>query len=190
MTQSTYALSATAPLAVNRGSSAASTISVSSTTSYSATVALTCALNSGGPTNQSGDAPTCTIPSTAVAVGGTATATVKTTAATTGALIRPEFHPTRTALAGLGLAALALLALLGIPAQRRAFRALLGMFVLLLTLGSLAACGGGGGSSSGSGGGGTSNPGTASGAYTFTVTGTGSDAAKTTATTTFTVTVN
>lgn len=187
---STYALSASATTAVAPGASATSTISVASTTNYSSTVTLTCALNPGGPTNQSGDAPTCSIPSTAVAVGGTATATVTTVAATTGALVRPDFRRNRTALAGLGLAALAFLALLGIPAQRRAFRALLGMFILLFTLGSLAACGGGGGSSSGGGGGGNSNPGTAAGAYTFTVTGTGGDPAKTTATTTFTVTVN
>ena len=63
---------------------------------------------------------------------------------------------------------------------------MLGAFVLLATLGSLAACGGGG--SSGGGGGG--NPGTTAGSYVFTVTGMGSDPAKTTQTATFTVVVN
>jgi hypothetical protein len=85
--------------------------------------------------------------------------------------------------AGSG-AVLALLVFFGIPARRRGWRAMLGAFILLATLGSLAACGGGG--SSGGGG----NPGTTAGSYTFTVTGTGSDPAKTVETATFTMTVN
>jgi hypothetical protein len=83
--------------------------------------------------------------------------------------------------AGSG-AVLALLVFFGIPARRRGWRAILGAFVLLATLGSLAACGGGG---SKSGGGGTT-----AGSYVFTVTGTGDDPAKATHTTTFTVVVN
>ena len=62
---------------------------------------------------------------------------------------------------------------------------MVGMLILLFSLGGLVACGGGS-----SGGGGTKDPGTASGAYTFTVKGTGADPASTTATQTFTVTVN
>jgi hypothetical protein len=189
---STFTLSASSTTAVNRGSASTSTVTVNGTGGYAGTVTLACSLNSGGPSNQSGDAPGCTIPATAVGAGGTATATVTTVAATSSALVRPDFGRNKETLAGLGLAALALLALLGIPAQRRAIRGLLGMFVLLLTLGSLAACGGGGGGSSSGGGsgGGTSNPGTASGTYTFTVTGTGNPAVSPAPTTTFTVTVN
>jgi hypothetical protein len=67
---------------------------------------------------------------------------------------------------------------------------MLGMVVLILTFGSLSACGGGGGSNSGGGGGGSSDPGTASGQYTFTVKSTGADLAKTAGSATFTVTVN
>jgi hypothetical protein len=66
---------------------------------------------------------------------------------------------------------------------------MLGMFALLMTLGSLAACGGGS-SGSNKGGGGSSDPGTASGQYVFTVTGTGNPAVTPAPTKTFTVTVN
>jgi len=186
--QSSFTLSASATTAISRGGLATSTVTISTTNNYANTVSLACALNSGGPSNQSGDAPVCSVPSTAIAVGSTALVSVTTVAATTGALVRPELRPNRTALAGLGLAALALLALLGIPVQRRVLRSMVGVLVLILTLGSLAACGGGG--SSGGGGGGATNPGTASGTYTFTVKGTGSDPSNLTATTTFTVTVN
>jgi hypothetical protein len=189
---SSFALTATAPAAVTRGSSATSTVTVNSKDSYAGTVTFTCALNSGGPANQAGDAPACSVSTAAVAAGATATATVTTAAATTSALRRPDFHLNRTSLAGLGSAALALLALLGIPAQRRAFRTFLGVFTLVVLLGSLSACGGGGGGGSSGGGGGTTttNPGTASGTYTFTVTGTGTPAITPAPSTTFTVTVN
>jgi len=90
--------------------------------------------------------------------------------------------------AGSG-AVLALLVFFGIPARRRGWRAMLGGFVLLATLGSLAACGGGGGSSGGNNNG-TGNPGTTAGSYTFTVTGTGNPAVTPAVTTTFNVTVN
>ncbi|HEY6489843.1 MAG: protease pro-enzyme activation domain-containing protein [Terracidiphilus sp.] len=191
----TYALSASTTTAVAPGKTATSTITATGANGYAGSVMLTCSLNTGGPTNQSGDAPSCTVgtPNPIVlstsTTTGTVTVSVSTTAATTGALIRPDLgrHNSMT-LAGLGAAGLALLTLLGIPARRRSLRAFLGMLALVFALGSLAACGGGGGGNSG--GGGTSNPGTAAGAYTFTITGAGSDTAKTAATTPFTVTVN
>jgi hypothetical protein len=193
-----YSVTASTTSAISRGSSAASTISVSSTTGYAGTVAMTCALNTGGPTNQSSDTPSCSLSSSgsvslsSTTTSGTVTATVATHAATTGALSRPTLRPNRISLAGLGLAALALLALFGIPAQRRAFRGLLGVLALVLALGSLAACGGGGSGGSGGGGGGTTttDSGTASGTYTFTVTSTGNPAVTPAPTATFTVTVN
>jgi hypothetical protein len=84
-----------------------------------------------------------------------------------------------------GGALLALLVFFGIPARRKAWRGLLGVVVLLITLGSLAACGGG------SSGGTTTIPGTSAGTYTFTVTAQGSPGPSTTpAAQTFTVTVN
>ncbi|WP_348262676.1 Ig-like domain repeat protein [Telmatobacter sp. DSM 110680] len=186
VTQSTYTLAATTPASINRGSPAASTITWTTTNNYSANVTLgTCTLNAGSPSNSAADTPKCTVSSTAFGSSGSGTATVSTAAATTAALKRPAFPG--AAYAGSS-AILALMVFFGIPARRRSWRAMLGVFLLIMTLGSLAACGGGGGSSGG--GGGTSDPGTASGKYVFTVNATGSDAAKTTATTTFTVTVN
>jgi hypothetical protein len=182
VTASEFTLSATAPAAISRGGSATSTISVASTTNYSGTTTLSCALTSG-PSNQSGDAPVCTPQSTAIAVGSTGTVTVTTTAASAAAMHKP--HVGGWAEAGSG-AVLALLVFFGIPARRRAWRAMLGMLVLFFTFSSLIACGGG----SSSGGGGGSNPGTASGSYVFTVTGNGSPSVTPAPTTTFTVTVN
>jgi hypothetical protein len=187
VTQSTYTLAATAPTAISRGGSAASTITWTTANDYSANVTLSsCTLNAGGPANSSADTPKCTVTSAAFGIGGSGTATVTTKAATTAALQKPNIGGWTEAGGG---ALLALLVFLGIPARSRGWRGMVGMFVLLLTLGGLAACGGGGGSGGGGGGGG-SDPGTASGTYTFTVNGTGSDPASTKTTTTFTVTVN
>ncbi len=188
VTASAFALAATNPAGISPGGGGSSTITLSSTTDYSGTVTLTCALTTS-PAGAS-DLPTCsptsgagTITVTAGTPGGTGSVTVTTTAATTS-MKRPPIGG--WAEAGSG-AVLALLVFFGIPARRRGWRAMLGAFILLVTLGSLAACGGGGSSSGGGGGG---NPGTTAGSYTFTVTGTGSDPSKTTGTATFTVTVN
>jgi subtilase family serine protease len=188
VTASAFALAATTPTGVNPGSSASSTISLTSSTDYSGTVTLACALT----TSPSGatDLPTCSAASgggTITVTGGTAsgsgTMTVNTTAAT-ASMSKP--HIGGWAEAGSG-AVLALLVFFGIPARRRGWRAMLGVLVLILALGSLGACGGGSG---GGGGGGNGNPGTTAGTYTFTVTGTGSPAVSPAPTTTFTVTVN
>ena len=113
--------------------------------------------------------------------GGTATAAVSTTAKT-ASLVKPKVGGWLGAGEGF---ALALLLMIGIPAKRRGWRAMLGVMLLMIALGSIAACGGGGG-----GGGGGGNPGTTSGMYTFTVTGTGPPAQSSGNTATFTVTVN
>jgi subtilase family serine protease len=188
VTASAYALAATAPAAVSPGSSATSTISLTSTTFYSGTVTLSCAVTTS-PAGAT-DAPTCsatgggTIAVTAGTPGGTGTITVSTTAATSSAMHKPRVGGWAEAEGG---AVLALLLFFGIPSRRRGWRAMLGAVVLLATLGSLAACGGGGSSTPPGGGG---SPGTTAGSYTFTVTGTGSDPAKTKETATFTLTVN
>lgn len=190
VTASVFTLAATTPANVSRGSSAASSISWSTTTNYSGTVTLSsCTLNSGAPANSTADTPSCSVSSAAIAANGTGTATVTTKAATTAMLTRPAFPQRGIALAGSG-ALVALTVFFGIPARRRSWRVMLGMSLLLMTLGSLAACGGGGGKSNGGGGGGTSDPGTASGQYVFTVTGTGSPAVTPAPTKTFSVTVN
>jgi hypothetical protein len=187
-----YALSATMPTAVSPGTSASSTVTVTGSNGYAGTVQITCALTSS-PTGAS-DLPTCapasgssSVTLSSTTTTATATVTVTTTAAITGALVRPDFRRNGMTLASLGVAAFALLALLGIPARRRNWRAMLGVLALLAALGSLSACSGG---SSSSGSGGTSNPGTTAGTYTFTVTGTGSPAVTPAPTITFTVTVN
>jgi len=147
---------------------------------YTGTVTLTCALTNS-PSGAS-YLPSCVIPSTAVSLPGTATATVNTTAAT-AAMDYPKL-PGRGLLGAGGGAVLALLVFFGIPARRRSWRSMLGILVMMVALGTLAACGGG----TPSGGGGIS--GTTAGNYTFTVTGTGTPAVSPLPTTTFMVTVN
>jgi hypothetical protein len=184
VTQSVYGLKASTPTGIAPGSSATSTITVSSTTGYAGTVTLTCALTSS-PAGAT-DLPACsalagnsTVTLSSATTTGNGTVTVTTTAAT-AKLAKPRIG----GWAGGG-AVLAFLVFLGIPARRRSWHATLGVLALMFTLGSLAACGGGGG-----GGGGNKNPGTTAGNYTFTVTGTGNPAVSPAATTTFIVTVN
>src|SRR5262249_23364967 len=145
-----------------------------STTGYAGTVTLsTCTYQSSTVTSPN-DPPTCSVSGTITYTAGTAsgsgTATVSTTAAT-AELIRPAIDGGKGWLGAGGGMVLAFLVFFGIPARRRSWRVILGLFVAMAALGSLSACGGGGG---GGGGGGTSNPGTSSGSYTFVVSGTSS----------------
>lgn len=118
------------------------------------------------------------------ASNGTGTLTVSTTAATTGTLVRPRSFAAPWYAAGG--TALACLLVIGIPARRRRWRTLLGMFVLLALLtGGLVSCGSK--SSGGGGGGGGGNSGTTTGTYSVTVTGTSGAIVQTT---TVTLTVN
>jgi len=127
------------------------------------------------------DPPTFSFGSTspvniAGASNGTATLTVTTTAATSGALFRPN---TRTApWYAAGGTALACLLFFRIPVGRRRWRSMLGMFVLLVLfaeglVGCLHKS--------------SSNSGTATGSYTIVVTGTSGSI---TQTTTVNLTVN
>ena len=185
VTQSTFALAAAAAASVSAGGSTTSTITGTSSNNYTGPVTLACALTSSpsGATNL----PTCSISAGSPMTfangtpGGTATAAVSTTAKT-ASLVKPKVGGWLGAGEGF---ALALLLMIGIPAKRRGWRAMLGVMLLMIALGSIAACGGGGG-----GGGGGGNPGTTSGMYTFTVTGTGTPAQSSGNTATFTVTVN
>ena len=186
VTQSVYTVVAAAasPASIAPGATATSTVTVSSTTGYTGTVTLSCALT----TSPSGatDLPTCSGINTSQSVGGTgATFTVYTTAASSSALTWPKLGNGKGWAGAGGGAVLAFLVFLGIPARRRSWRSMLGVLVVMAALGSLASCGGGGG-----GGGGQSNPGTTAGNYTFTVTGTGNPAVTPAPTSTFTVTVN
>jgi len=116
-------------------------------------------------------------------MGGTAIATVYTTAATSE-LSYPMMPGKSGGWKGAGGGALlAFLLFLGVPARRRGWRSMLGVLVLMTALGGLAACGGGGSSNS-------STPGTTPDTYTFTVTGTGTPTVTPSPTTSFTVVVN
>jgi hypothetical protein len=186
---STFTLTPTAPAAIAPGAMATSTITATAVGGYTGTVTLTCQEEAdASPTT--GDGATCSIPTTAVAMGATAVATVTTTAPSTTTAARlasPRIGGKRRGWEGAGGGAvLALLLFFGIPARRRKWQSMLGMLVLTMALGSLAACGGGGG---GGGGGGTTDPGTAAGTYTFTVVATGNPSVTPTVQTTFTVTV-
>lgn len=130
------------------------------------------------------DPPTCTIISPITISGTTAatsTLTVLTTASvTTGAISSPL---TKFFLGGG--AALALVFFSGVPARRRAWRALFSVMAVMLAAGAVG-CGGGGGG----GGGQHTIPGTTAGTYSIEVIGTSMANAEVTANTTVTLTVN
>ncbi len=179
----TFSLAASAATAIaTPGGSTTSTITVTAANGYTGSVMLSCALTNS-PSGAS-YLPSCSIPSTAVSMGGTATATVTSTAAT-AALDYPKLPGRGRGLFGAGGGAvLALLVFFGIPARRRSWRSMLGILVIMAALGTLSACGGK--TPTGS----TGTAGTTLGTYTFTVTGTGTPAVSVLPTTTFTVTVN
>lgn len=195
VTQSVFTVSTgTPPSAINPGGTATETITIATSSSYSGTVTLACTPGASNPSNQSGDAPTCTVSPSPITLGGTngnsATATVSISTTAASAQMR------KPAIGGWmagGGTALALLVFFGIPARRRRWRTMLGMVALLIAFGGFSACGGGGSSGSGSGGGGggsNSNPGTAAGSYTFTVTGTGNPSITPAPTATINLTIN
>lgn len=182
----TFTLSASTTTAVAPGTSATSTITATATNGYTGTATLSCALTSSSPSSVT-DPPTCSLSATTVDFStnstGNVTATVATTAATTGQLV-PHDGRGKGWLGAGGGAVLALLAFLGIPARRRSWRAMVGALVLIAALGSLSGCG-----DFWQAPGGNTSSGTTAGTYTFTVTGTGTPAV-TAVTTTFQVTVN
>jgi hypothetical protein len=159
------------------------TITVMPSGGFTGNVTLTAALASS-PSGAM-DPPTFSFGATSPvnitgASNGTDTLTVTTTAVTTGALVRPKSLGAPWYAAGG--TALACLLFFGIPARRRRWRSMVGMFVLLaLLIGGLASCG------SKSSGGGGGNSGTTTGTYTITVTGASGSI---TQTTTVTLTVN
>ncbi len=183
----TFSLAAptASPSSVGEGGTATATATVSSSDGYTGTVTLQCVVTSepSAAVNLPVCSPSGTISLSATTTSGSTTLTVTTTPAT--------IETTRnTPAGGKGLfgagggAVLALLIFFGIPARRRSWRAMLGIVLVLVTLGTFAACGGGGGSTS------TTIPGTTPGAYTFTVTPQGSPAPSSAASTqTFSVTV-
>jgi hypothetical protein len=188
----TFSLTTTAPspaialsnggnITVNAGATTGntSTITVTPSNGYAGTVNLTCAVTTG-ITNPN-DPPTCSLPSSVTISGATAAAatlTVTTTATNTSALALPL----EKFFLGGG-ATLAMILLFGIPARRRAWRALPSIFAIVFTVGAVG-CGGGGG------GGTHTIQGTTAGTYTVTVTGKDASTGSITASTTVTVAVN
>ncbi len=192
---STYTVSATSPSgSISPGNNASSTVTVAGSGGYTGNVTLSCSMTSG-PSNQSGDAPACSITTgspvslSAGTTSGQATATVTTTAAVAN-LVYPKIGNGKGWLGAGGGAVLAVFVFFGIPARRRSWRFMLGILVAMLALVVLSSCGGG--SSGGGGGGGTNptNPGTAAGTYTFTVTSSSTSAVTPAPSGTFTVSVN
>jgi len=181
--ESSFTLAATTPAPISTpGGSATSTISATAVAGYTGTATLTtCTLTGYTPGDEY--LPTCSISNgTNVAMGGTATATVNTTAASSE-LVYPKVPGKGKGWEGAGGGAvLAFLLFLGIPARRRSWRSMLGVLVLMVVLGSLAGCGGGGSITTG-------NSGTTPGNYIFTVTATGTPSVTPAPTTSFTVTV-
>jgi len=191
-TGATYTLSAAAvTLTAGATTGNTSTITATGTNGYvgPSTVNLTCALTTS-PTGAV-HSPTCTATPITIAAGsgtGSGTVTISSTAASASVQKAANTLWSAGTTAGGFIAAAGLLLLL--PGRMRRWRALLGAFLLVASIGVLSGCGGGGGSSTCGtcGGGGTSNPGTTKGAYTFTVTG--KDAFNTSASATLNLTVN
>jgi hypothetical protein len=171
---------------VSKGAAGGSTITVTPSGGFTGNVTLTAVITSSPSGAQY--SPTLSFGSTSpVSITGitaqTATLTISTTAATSGALVYPARLGTRWYAAGG--AAFACILLFCVPTRQRRSRTIIGMFALLFAFaGGALSCGGGGSSGGGGGGGGT--PGTTSGTYTITVTAT---SGSTTATSTVTLTV-
>lgn len=169
-----------APSTVAPGASTTATATLQAGSTYSGTMNLTCTLT--GSPGVARSLPSCTLNPANIALtpagSGTTVVTVKTTAATSGALLRPR-------LFGIGAGGVVLVCIfLAVPLRRRWSL----VAVLFLVFGSgMIACGGGGmhpGSGSNSG-----NPATTAGTYIFTLAGTDSTDAKTKTQTQFTITV-
>jgi hypothetical protein len=154
-----FTITASADLgAVNPGSSATSTITVTGENGYSKTVNLSCSVSGGGT-----PAPTCSFSANSVSGSGTSTLTASTTGPT-GALFHRSniFYAMFLPLSGL--------ALIGTGfgcanSRRRKVLGFLMLYAILAALLLLPACGGGGSHTNPHGG-------TPAGTYTITVTGT------------------
>ena len=160
---------------VSKGSAGTSTVTVTPSGGFTGNVALTAAITSSPSGAQY--LPTLSFGTTSpVSITGstaqTATLTISTTAATSGALVYPVRPGSRWYASGG--TALACILPFCVPMRRRGWRAVFGVLALLFALaGGMLACGGGGGSGGGGGGGGGGGiSGTTSGAYTITVTAT------------------
>jgi hypothetical protein len=142
-----YALSNSGSITVTPGATTGNTATITVTPSggFTGSVALTAALASS-PTGAS-DLPTFSFGSTTpvnitTASAGTGTLTVTTTAATTGALTKPALPGSPWYAAG-GATLACLLLLFSLPSQRKRWRTILGMLLLLASVtAGIVSCGG------------------------------------------------
>lgn len=173
------------PTISSPGGTTTSSVTIASTNGYTGSVSLACALTS----SPSGavHAPTCTMPTSVSLTSSILSVTQEISFSSTAATAAPghlassgsgKSNWTKAGAASL----LAVLVFFGIPARRRAWRAIVGVFLMIVAFGALSGCGGTSGSGGGGGGGGTTT-----GAYTYTVTATASGASQTA---TITLTVN
>ena len=167
VTVSQVVLAVPAPAAVAPGASTTATATFSAGSTYAGTLNLTCTLTSFPAGAQS--LPTCSLNPASVTLtsggSGTTVLTVKTTAATSAALVRPSLWGL-----GGGGAVLAAALMLGIPARRRRSMSWLILLGIVFTAGAI----GCGGSSNTTSPPGSSTSATTAGNYTFTVAGTDS----------------
>lgn len=178
------------PSPVSPGASTTGTITLTAGSTYSGTMNLTCTLTASPTGAQS--LPTCSLSPASVTLSagsnGTTALTVKTTAASTSALLHPS-PLKRWGIAGSG-SMLAVVLLFGVPSRRRRWISMLLLLVVIAVAG-VVGCGGGSGNGSGNGGGGggSTTPPTTAGNYTFTVTGVDSTNSKITTSAAVNVTV-
>lgn len=189
-TNPSFALAASGDIIVNPGATTGdtSTITVTPSGGFTGNVNLACKVTTS-VTNPS-DIPTCSLSAGSVTISGTTAQTSTLTVSTTGSSSALAW-PLKRFLAPAGGAALAMVLFFGIPARRRAWRALFSVLAVIAVAGTIGCGGGGAYSGSGTGGtggtGGGGSTGTTAGSYTVTITGT---AGALTATSTVNLTVN
>jgi hypothetical protein len=184
VTVSEVMVTAPAPSPVSAGASATATAIVSTGSTYSGTMNLTCTLT-GSPSGAQ-SVPTCSLNPASVTIAsgsnGTSVLTVNTTAASATSSVAP-FGQNLWHLGG-GCAALAALLMFGIPARRRRWASMI-VLVFLVFAGAIG-CGAGSSTTPPIS---PSTPATTPGKYTFTLTGTDSADSKITTSTNVIITV-
>jgi len=167
----TMAATALSPASVSAGGTATSTITLTPTNGFTASVSLTCSSITGGGT----PAPTCAF---STVTNGSSTLTVSTTANSSAKQLRSTgmFYAMLLPIGGMTLLGA------GFTSRRKKLLAVMLLCLAITGIVFMVACGGG--SSSGGGGG---NGGTPAGTYTITVQGTATGAATQTQNLTLTV---
>lgn len=163
-TSPSFALTNSAAISIaTLGSTGISTISVTPSAGFTGVVNLSCSIAPATAIS-----PTCSVPSS-VTVTGTAASTATLTITTTAGTVAMN-SPRKNFFLGSGGSVFLCLLLFGMPRRRLSWRAIIGICVLAISIGTIAGCGSGGGTTSG-GGGGTKSGGTTTGTYAVTVIG-------------------